>query len=59
MPRPFKAWGFPITTGLVLLGSIAFLIVDVRQDSTSAVRAAVLLGIAAPVYWWRGRRAVS
>jgi APA family basic amino acid/polyamine antiporter len=56
MARPFRAWGYPVTTGLVLLGSVAFLIVDVRQDGVSAVRAAVLLGIAAPVYWWRGRR---
>lgn len=56
MARPFRAWGYPVTTGLVLLGSVAFLIVDVRQDGVSAVRAAVLLGTAAPVYWWRGRR---
>jgi APA family basic amino acid/polyamine antiporter len=56
MTRPFRAWGYPMTTGLVLLGSLAFLVVDVRQDGMSAARAAVLLGIAAPVYWWRGRR---
>jgi APA family basic amino acid/polyamine antiporter len=55
MARPFRAWGYPLTTGLVLLGSMAFLVVDVRQDGVSAARAAVLLGIAAPVYWWRGR----
>jgi basic amino acid/polyamine antiporter, APA family len=55
MSRPFRAWGYPVTTGLVLLGSVAFLIADVHQDGVSAVRAAVLLGIAAPVYWWRGR----
>jgi APA family basic amino acid/polyamine antiporter len=53
MPRPFRAWGYPVTTGLVLLGSLAFLVVDVRQDAVSAVRAAVLLGLAAPVYLWK------
>ena len=58
LERPFRAWGYPVTTGLVLLGSLAFLIVDVRQDPVTAMRAAVLLGIAAPVYWWRGRRIV-
>ena len=56
LARPFRAWGYPVTTGLALTGSVVFLIVDVHQDVVSAVRAAVLLGIAAPVYWWRGRR---
>jgi len=59
MPRPFRAWGYPVTTALVLLGSAAFLIVDVRQDAVSAVRAAVLLAMAAPAYWWFRRRSVS
>jgi APA family basic amino acid/polyamine antiporter len=56
MARPFRAWGYPVTTGLVLLGSVAFLVADVHQDPVSAARAAVLLGIAAPVYWWRCRK---
>ena len=55
MARPFRAWGYPWTTGLVLLGSLAFLIADVQEDRVSAVRALVLLGVALPVYWWRGR----
>ena len=53
--RPFRAWGYPWTTGIVLVGSLAFLIADVVQDPWTAVRAAVLLGIAAPVYWWMRR----
>jgi APA family basic amino acid/polyamine antiporter len=57
LPRPFRAWGYPWTTALVLLGSLVFLVGDVRQDWTSASRAAVLLALALPVYWWRGRNA--
>lgn len=56
MPRPFRAWGYPVTTAMVLLGSFTFLIGDLRQDRISALRAAVLLAMALPVYWWRGRR---
>ena len=56
MARPFRAWGYPWTTGLVLLGSAAFLIVDVRQDPITAIRAAILLGVAGPVYWWMRRK---
>jgi APA family basic amino acid/polyamine antiporter len=59
MARPFRAWGYPVTTGLVLLGSAAFLVADVRDDPLSTMRAAVLLGIAVPVYWWKRRRIAS
>jgi APA family basic amino acid/polyamine antiporter len=59
LPRPFRAWGFPVTTGLVLLGSLTFLVFDVRQDWVSAVRAAVLLAVALPVYWVMRRRVVA
>jgi len=52
LERPFRAWGYPWTTGTVLLGSMTFLIADVHQDPVTAARAAVLLGIAAPVFWW-------
>jgi APA family basic amino acid/polyamine antiporter len=59
LPRPFRAWGYPVTTGLVLAGSLTFLIADVIQDPVTALRAAVLLAVAAPVYLgmrWRARR---
>jgi APA family basic amino acid/polyamine antiporter len=56
LARPFRAWGYPVTTLLVLLGSLVFLVGDVRQDHRSAERAAVLLGMAMPVYWWKMRR---
>jgi len=56
MARPFRAWGYPVTTGLVLVGSAAFLVADVKDDPVSTLRAAVLLGVALPVYAWMRRR---
>ena len=35
LPRPFKAPGFPFTTGIVLLGSLAFLAAAVAEDPRS------------------------
>jgi APA family basic amino acid/polyamine antiporter len=61
MARPFRAWGYPVTTVLVLSGSLLFLVAAVHDDPLSAVRAAVLLVVAVPVYaWmrWRQRRLV-
>jgi len=55
--RPYRAWGYPITTGLVLLGSVAFLVAGVVADlkDTSAPRhysiyALALLILSYPVY---------
>jgi len=52
MVRPFRAWGYPVTTILVLLCSLIFLIAAVHDDLVSALRAATLLAVAAPAYAW-------
>lgn len=60
--RPFKAWGYPWTTGAVLLGSVGFLIAAMHDDAESAWKAVVLMAVAVPVYGvmrWKQRRASS
>ncbi len=39
-PRPYRAWGYPVTTGIALLGAVAFLVAAIVADlkDTSAVR---------------------
>jgi APA family basic amino acid/polyamine antiporter len=59
LKRPFRAWGYPVSTGLVLLGSLVFLVLDVRADRGSAVRALMLLALAVPVYWYMRRTRVA
>jgi APA family basic amino acid/polyamine antiporter len=56
-PRPYRAWGYPYSTGLVLLGSLAFLVSAVVADfqDTSATRhysiyALALLILSYPAY---------
>ena len=48
--RPYRAWGFPWTTGLVLIGSIVFLVLAAMDDHRSALFAAALLLVAVPAY---------
>ncbi len=48
--RPFKAWGYPWTTGAVLLGSLGFLIAAMHDDAESSWKAVVLMCFALPVY---------
>ena len=56
MNRPFRAWGYPLTTGLVLAGSLVFLVADVHDDPRGALRAAALLAMALPAYAWMRRK---
>ncbi len=58
LPRPYQAHGYPVSTVVVLAGSVAFLIAAVVEDPRSGILAAVFICACAPVYAWleRGRR---
>jgi APA family basic amino acid/polyamine antiporter len=49
-PRPYRAWGYPWTTALALLGSISFLIGAVAGDTRNSVHALLLLAASYPVF---------
>ena len=48
--RPFRAWGYPWTTGLVLLGSIAFLIGAFMDDPHDGIYVLILLAASYPAF---------
>lgn len=49
-PRPWRAWGYPWTTGIVLLGSIAFLVSAVATDTRNSGIALALVVVSYPVF---------
>jgi APA family basic amino acid/polyamine antiporter len=49
-PRPWRVPGFPYTTGLVLVGSVAFLAGSVVTDWEHSWKSMVLLALSYPVY---------
>jgi APA family basic amino acid/polyamine antiporter len=55
LERPYRAWGYPWTTILVLLGSIAFLVGAVVSDRMSGKRdslfALIVLAASIPIYF--------
>lgn len=55
-PRPYRAFGYPFTTIIVLAGCVALWIAAIMEDRRSAVFAALLLIACAPVYAWIARR---
>jgi APA family basic amino acid/polyamine antiporter len=55
-PRPYRAFGFPFTTGIVLLGCVLLFIAAIVEDPRSGKVAAGLMIASAPVYYWLARR---
>ena len=55
-PRPYRAFGFPYTTAIVLVGCVLLLIAAIIEDRRSGLFAALLLIACAPVYAWIARR---
>jgi APA family basic amino acid/polyamine antiporter len=50
MPRPYRAWGYPYTTGIALAGSILFLIGSIATDRHNAPLALLMLILSYPIY---------
>lgn len=49
-PRPYRAWGYPWTTGFSLLGGIAFLIGAIVSDRRNSLIAIGLLVVSYPIF---------
>jgi APA family basic amino acid/polyamine antiporter len=49
-PRPYRAWGYPWTTGLTLLGSLAFLVGAIAGDTRTSIQSLILLAASYPTY---------
>jgi APA family basic amino acid/polyamine antiporter len=60
--RPYRAWGYPWTTALALLGSIGFLVEAVREDRANSVLTLKALAFSFPVFLllkWVSRKTAS
>ncbi|HEU4588087.1 MAG TPA: APC family permease [Gemmatimonadales bacterium] len=59
-PRPYRAWGYPWSTGLLVAGSIAFFAAQVYGDTRNSLWAMAALAVSYPLFRVvRRRRAVS
>ena len=48
--RPYRAWGYPWTTGLALVGSVLFLVGAIAADSQNSIYALALLAVTYPLF---------
>ncbi len=49
-PRPYRAWGYPWTTGIALIGSVLFLAGAVLSDTRNSIWALLLLAFSYPLF---------
>ena len=56
-PRPYRAWGYPVVTWLLVFGALGFLLGNVIGDPLNTRWALGLLALSYPVFRWipRGR----
>ncbi|HZV59828.1 MAG TPA: hypothetical protein VFF42_05765, partial [Candidatus Eremiobacteraceae bacterium] len=62
MPRPYRAWGYPWTTAIALIGSVLFLVGSILTDRQNAPLALGMLVLSYPVYRvlkWGAARATA
>jgi APA family basic amino acid/polyamine antiporter len=50
MPRPYRAWGYPWTTAIALIGSVLFLVGSILTDRQNAPLALGMLILSYPVF---------
>ena len=56
LARPYKAWGYPWTTGIVLVGSTLFLLGNVINDAANSLYTLALIAVSYPAYMLVTRR---
>jgi APA family basic amino acid/polyamine antiporter len=49
-PRPYRAWGYPVTPALALIGSLTFLAGAIYSDRQNSLYALALLAASYPVF---------
>ena len=49
-PRPYRAWGYPVTPAVALIGSVLFLAGAIWASTMNSVYALLLLGVSYPVF---------
>ena len=48
--RPYRAWGYPWTTALALVGSVLFLAGAIKSDTRNSIYALILLAVSYPLF---------
>ncbi len=56
LPRPYRAWGYPVTPILFILFSVWLVFNTAKEDPADTLMSAGLILVGLPLYWWLTRR---
>jgi APA family basic amino acid/polyamine antiporter len=56
LPRPYRAWGYPVTPILFIGFSVWLVANTIREDPVDSAVAAALIALGLPLYFWRKAR---
>jgi APA family basic amino acid/polyamine antiporter len=52
VPRPYRAWGYPVVPALFIAGSLAFVVNTFVERPTESLAGLALLALGLPAYWY-------
>jgi APA family basic amino acid/polyamine antiporter len=52
VPRPYRAWGYPVVPGIFILFCVALIIITLMAKPREALIGLVLMASGLPFYWW-------
>ena len=58
-PRPYRAWGYPVTPAIYLVGAVFFLVYIFLGDPRDACTGLGLVALGFPAYWLLRRRGAA
>lgn len=58
-PRPFKAWGYPLTPAIFVLASLAIVLNAVFTNPVVTGWGLLVIAAGIPIYWWFTRNRVA
>ena len=58
-PRPYLAWGYPVTPAIFLVGALFFLLYIFLGDPKDSCIGIGLVALGFPAYWWFRRRSAA
>ena len=50
LPRPFRAWGYPWTPLIALIGSLCYLALNLASDFKNSILGLAFVGLSYPVF---------
>jgi basic amino acid/polyamine antiporter, APA family len=59
LPRPYRAWGYPVTPILFIVFSVWLVVNTAKENPADTLMSALLIVAGLPLYWWHKATALT